>query len=740
MVKRLLPIFAVLALLAGEAGAVEPGTLRLNSSSGQPLSASIELRDAQGLRAEDIQVSIATDADFARFDLERLAVLNSLQIRVDMGASGGPVLLLSSSLSINEPFLSMVLDTRWPTGRVLTEYTLRLQTPAFSAGGNTVQNLEPVRTVLLASDQPAAAVEPAIVLAQTQAAASVQTPAESSAVSATSAAVNTAALSQAPAMDPLALSNSSTITVNAGDTLWELAIRVRPDSSISVQQTMLALQRLNPEAFIAGNINQVRRGAVLSVPELSEIRRLANTEAVQEVARQNQAFANRATRPQATAPAAAGTAPAAGAQGELRVVSVDDNSSEQRPDASAAGGQDAERNRRLNELEDRLAVRQEDLDRVDAVNSELSARLSMLQQQIASAQEIIRLRDLELARLQESLLAQGTRSDPVSTPEPAVVTLAPDASPFQKLLNTLINNTLALAGIALVLILILVLLLARRNKAARAAEQEVSRENDSMALGSEADELLFAGVAAAAAEAEAASKQAQRDSAAVETQDDEPAAITLDGAAAVGQDADDNGAEPAAPEQPAADASESAVAGDAADWGDTEAESAYQLDDEFDLDKPDESADTVPVVDPDEIASQAFDSETFASEVLGDELDWPEQEQASEDPGLADEFEISADDAVAPAPAEPAGVSEPADEFDDLAFIPGDEAMSALDDDDDDDFSFLSDSDEAATKLDLARAYIDMGDDEGAREILAEVLEEGTEAQRQDARALLERL
>ena len=61
-------------------------------------------------------------------------------------------------------------------------------------------------------------------------------------------------------------------------------------------------------------------------------------------------------------------------------------------------------------------------------------------------------------------------------------------------------------------------------------------------------------------------------------------------------------------------------------------------------------------------------------------------------------------------------------------------------DEDDDDFPFLSDSDEAATKLDLARAYIDMGDDEGAREILGEVLAEGTETQRQDAQVLLDRL
>ncbi|HBN13887.1 MAG TPA: hypothetical protein DD407_02525, partial [Pseudohongiella sp.] len=80
-------------------------------------------------------------------------------------------------------------------------------------------------------------------------------------------------------------------------------------------------------------------------------------------------------------------------QGELRVVAVDeDEESDDQPDTSAAGNQDAERERRLNELEDRLAVRQEELDELDSENRELNARLDLLQQQIASAQEIIRLR------------------------------------------------------------------------------------------------------------------------------------------------------------------------------------------------------------------------------------------------------------------------------------------------------------------------------------------------------------
>ncbi len=56
----------------------------------------------------------------------------------------------------------------------------------------------------------------------------------------------------------------------------------------------------------------------------------------------------------------------------------------------------------------------------------------------------------------------------------------------------------------------------------------------------------------------------------------------------------------------------------------------------------------------------------------------------------------------------------------------------------DEELGFLSDADEAATKLDLARAYIDMGDKDGARDILAEVLDEGRDEQKREAQALLD--
>ncbi|AVR67180.1 peptigoglycan-binding protein LysM [Pseudomonas paraeruginosa] len=136
--------------------------------------------------------------------------------------------------------------------------------------------------------------------------------------------------------------------------------------------------------------------------------------------------------------------------------------------------------------------------------------------------------------------------------------------------------------------------------------------------------------------------------------------------------------------------------------------------------------------------------------------------EAADEPSLSlpDDFDLSlADEPVEPAvPAKSedsfaAQLDEVSAQLDELAsnldepknaapsFSAEDAAIaSTLDGESDDDFDFLSGADEAATKLDLARAYIDMGDSEGARDILEEVLAEGNDSQQAEARELLERL
>ena len=648
MAKRSLPVIAALSSLTmalltmAQAEAVELGNITLQSASGQPLLATVQLADVNGLLASDIRVSVASLEDFERFSAERLGVLDNLEIEVDFSGTS-PVLLISSPLAISAPFLSLVLDTRWPAGRLLTEYTLRLESPALSSQTGAPSSVAPVRSMNVLQDPDDVASAPSLSAPVDSGSAATDTPSPAALqVSGAASTPSSTSIQAAPSTistesPPAVFSNASTISVNAGDTLWELALRVRPDASVTVQQTMLALQSLNPDAFIGGNINRVRRGEILQVPELSEIRRLSAAEAVTEVTRQNQLLASGAANVDAQlATSAPSPAPAgAGAQGELRVVTVDEQAADQQPNAEAAGNQSSQNAQRMSYLEDRVALREEDLARLDSENNELNARLAMLQQQIASAQELIRLRDLELARMQQTLAEERAAVEAATAgSQDTLITMAPDAGPLQRFIQMITSNTWAMLGVVAALILILVLVLIRRNRAAADSEAKINAGNDDgMALGNEADELLFSGVA--------------------KSSSDSPARIDDASVNKTGRDGDE--------QAPLA----AAIASDTSN------------------------------------ASQKVDEQTEAGTV----------------------------------------VTKAADDFDDLAFLPSEEDFSdQVDDKDEEDFNFITDADEAATKLDLARAYIDMGDADGAREILDEVFKEGTEVQRKEARDLLGRL
>ncbi|TFH72347.1 hypothetical protein E3V39_12255 [Gammaproteobacteria bacterium LSUCC0112] len=776
MAKRLLPGIAALSSLTmalltmAQAEAVELGNITLQSASGQPLVATVQLADVEGLLASDIRVSVASQADFERFSVERLGALDSLQIAVDLSGAT-PVLRLSSPLTISEPYISLILDTRWPSGRLLTEYTLRLESPAFSSQTGAPGAVAPVRSmnVLQEPDAPALAdAAPAVTApettettAQSSAAVSASTASTTSSTTASSAATQQP-VSAVPA-DTTTISNASTITVNAGDTLWELALRVRPDASVSVQQTMLALQSLNPEAFIGGNINRVRRGEILQVPELSEIRRITAADAVVEVTRQNRQLASGAANvPAQPVVAAPAQAPAgAGAQGELRVVTVDEQAADQQPNAAAAGNQTSQNAQQIEDLEDRIAVREEDLARLDSENNELNARLSMLQQQIASAQELIRLRDLELARMQQTLAEERAAAETTQSDVPdTVITMAPDVGPVQRFIQMVTSNTWAMLGVVATLILLLVLVLIRRNRAAAENEAKINaRDDDGVALGNDADDLLFSGVDEAAAAASASSNNDQSTSPAAADNTDQEAefAAALASAASNAYQQVDEQTETIADIQ---DKTEAEDDWQPVDLSEEETQADVVYDERFELDdtgsdephEVDKSEWGMPM-EPSTNRVDIIDDEAgYAVEDTGADLDWPDAESdnnidKADNTALAfDDFDISADEpdetSKPSVPASPAKSStRVADDFDDLAFLPSDDDFTdQVEDEDEEDFSFMSDADEAATKLDLARAYIDMGDADGAREILEEVLSEGTEVQRVEAKDLLGRL
>jgi len=503
MVRKPVVIFTSLVLLAAaNAKALGLGDITLESALNQPLRANIPLLQLGDVRAEQISVQLASESDFARFSIDREAFLGSMRFDVQ-SAGTDAVVQISTRDAVREPYLSFVLETRWPTGRLLSEYTVLLDLPAFadnapspavrqaeqqaapassvrqqdlqnqsvgqpSSGSSSSAQMRLAAPADPASTPAAQAPEPAPALI-----AQVDPDTSAAAISVDALAapapqVPEPATAPTPTPTPApraAPDSQDTITTDANDTLWDIALEVRPDSTVSVQQTMLAIQRLNTDAFIGDNINMVRRGQVLRIPDIDQIRALSSREAIGEVARQNQLFENRRNVPLTSQPVAVPpTAPATAAsapRGELSVVSVDNVE----PGAQTASGQSAELDARIASLEDVLAVQREEADRAALQNAELTERLGLLEEQIASAQEIIRLRDLELAQLQESL-ANVPVVEVAPVEPPTVITMAPERSFLQTLLDTLVANTLALLAVTALVISLLVFMLLKRNRAA----------------------------------------------------------------------------------------------------------------------------------------------------------------------------------------------------------------------------------------------------------------------------------
>ncbi len=480
MVRKLVVVFtSVVLFAAAHVKALGLGEIVLESSLNQPFNAQIALLQLGDVRPEQIQVQIANERDFARFSIERASFLNAIEFDVQEQGDAAFVRLTTDE-AVREPYLSFVLETRWPSGRLLNEYTVLLDLPAFASNANASAIQQPVQ-----ADASSAQILENQTPAATSATASEPAPARFAAPAEPENSAQAPAVAQAeepeveptpePVPTPAAPSRnantSETVTIDSSDTLWDVALQVRPDSSVSVQQTMLALQSLNREAFIGDNINMVRRGQVLRVPTLEQIQALSAREAMSEVARQNQLFENRRNVPLASQPITAqpqannGAAPN---RGELSVVSVDN--AEPSSGQAASDSQSAELDARIASLEDALAVQREESDRAALVNAELTARLGLLEEQIASAQEIIRLRDLELAQLQEAL-AQAAAEEPEveELDPPTVITMAPEKSLVEQILDTLVANTLALVALVGLLILMLVFVLLRRNRAAENA-------------------------------------------------------------------------------------------------------------------------------------------------------------------------------------------------------------------------------------------------------------------------------
>ncbi len=399
--KLVLAIAAASALSSGMAQALGLGELSVKSTLNQPLVAEIELTDAQGVNASQVVPSLATTADFAQAGITRQAFLNDLSFTPVINASGKSVLRITSSKPVREPYVKFLVQVLWPNGRLLREYSLLLDPPKFS----------PEAAAAAAAPEPVAPAAPA---AQTGAPAQLSAVAPSAEATPAQQPAQPAATPGSPLPPPAADKQSQYVTAN-NDTLWEIAAKVRTGGT--VQQTMLAIQALNPDAFMGGNINRLKKGQVLRLPTPQQTTALPQPQAVAEVSRQYSAWREGRRLPagprqvDATRRDRAGAAPSK--------VDTPDNlslvSASGKPAANGAAGD--------SDLSNKLAVAQEALDTSRRDNAELKSRMNDLQSQLDKLQRLIELKNGQLAKMQAAGAAvpPAAATADASTPANAAV-------------------------------------------------------------------------------------------------------------------------------------------------------------------------------------------------------------------------------------------------------------------------------------------------------------------------------
>ncbi len=382
-------------LYAGGALALGLGDIELKSHLNQRLEAEIELLEVRDLSQEEILIGLGSVEDFERQGIERTYFLTDIEFYVDLDANGGPVVKLSSSRPVREPFLDFIIEARWPSGKLLREYTLLLDLPLFS--DEAAAPVSPVQTETVTEQSTS----PAPRTSTTTSSAPKYNPrSEFGQQSAPATSTSTSTVASGPAYE------GDDYQVRRNDTLWEIALNVRPERSVSVHQTMMALHRANPDAFINGNINLLKSGQILRVPDVDEIRALNQRQAVQEVAQHNADWNSNDTAAPLDASRAAYSENTQQREGEgrLSLSSPDDSfdAAGGRIGGSASGG-DAETAALERELETTL----ETLDQVRGENSEYRNKIASLEDQIKTLESMIEvssesLRALELASTQNN--------------------------------------------------------------------------------------------------------------------------------------------------------------------------------------------------------------------------------------------------------------------------------------------------------------------------------------------------
>ena len=386
-------LLAIALALPGTGAALGLGKLTVNSALGQPLSAQIELTSAAKEELDSLAARVAAPSLYSQNNLTFPGALSRARVSLERSPSGEPFLRITTQQPVSEPYLDLLIEINWASGRVVRDYTFLLDPPGSTMVASPVEPVAPARTGAAGPRTPPAAVAAASATAST-------TPRQA----------------------------GETYTVKRGDTLSKIANANLP-STATLDQMLVALFRNNADAFDGKNMNRLRTGAIITIPGPDDVGTTAPPEATKVV--RVQAADWRSYRDQVAAAAPM----AEGAGGRAAAGKIGTAVDEKTPAAPA--GRDQLRVSREAGQGKGAGAAEEAVARDQALK-EAQSRIAELERTLKDLQRAVELKSQTGAQMQaQADAAKGKAPPPVvapaltptpitKAPEPVAVTKAPE--------------------------------------------------------------------------------------------------------------------------------------------------------------------------------------------------------------------------------------------------------------------------------------------------------------------------
>ncbi|MBI4204221.1 MAG: hypothetical protein HY527_04275 [Betaproteobacteria bacterium] len=376
-------IAALMLLTPWVVNAAGLGRLTVLSSLGQPFQAEIDLVSVQKEELASLSVRLASPDAYRQANLQYGSAVTGLALRIEKRPNGQPYIKVTSARPVNEFVVDILVDLSWASGRLMREYRALLDPPGLEV------------PPAVADSRPAPTPQPL----------------------------------PARVVDGPAAAPGSYGPIQRGETLSKIARSVRPEG-ISIEQMLVGLFRSNPDAFIRKNMNLVRSGKILRVPDKEEVAAIPQQEALKEYRAQvadwnayRRKLADAAALAPEARPATSGRITARvddKAAGETRDVVRLSKGEPPGPMVDTKDGKQVSAKERIRSLEEEIIAREKALN-------EANERVAQLEKTIKDMQRVLEIKSAGLAAAQQKAEAQQ-KPEAAAKPEPPA---KPEAQPVQ---------------------------------------------------------------------------------------------------------------------------------------------------------------------------------------------------------------------------------------------------------------------------------------------------------------------